>query len=255
MILEKYLQEIGLSDKEAAVYLALLAVDHASVLDLAKKTKINRTTIYFVLESLSKKGLASEIQQGKKTLFAAEPPERLATYIERQRVTLEEHSRRLQDMLPEIKAVQRETGERPVVKYYEGREGIISSLDEFYRGPESGGEVYFIYPKDLLEEVFADDEMARYRQIRLKKKAHSKVLYTYTKGIISSNETGERIRIDEKKYPISCDIAIYNDNVKINILGKKLSGIYIRSKDLAETLRSVFNLAFDHIKKEEGVVK
>ena len=39
-MLEKYLQEIGLNEKESAVYLALLQVDSASVADLAEKTKI-----------------------------------------------------------------------------------------------------------------------------------------------------------------------------------------------------------------------
>lgn len=253
MHIEKYLQEIGFSDKESAIYLALLQVDNASILDLAKKTNINRTTIYFVIESLTKKGLVSEIRIGKKIHFAAEAPERLETYIERQKTILEEHSRRLKDMLPEIKAVQRELGERPVVKYFEGREGIISSLEEFYSTPENGGEVFFVYPKDHLDAIFTGNEMDRYRKLRLEKKARSKVLYTYTKGDKPSDATGDRIKIDTKKYPISCDIAIYKDCITINILGKKLSGIFIRSKDLADTLWSVFSIAFDALReKEEG---
>lgn len=250
MVLEKYLQEIGLSDKEAAVYLALMQVDSASVLQLAKKTKINRTTIYFVIDSLSKKGLVSEVQMGKKVHYAAEAPERLETFIERQKTILEEHSRRLKDVIPEIKATQREQGERPVVKYFEGKAGVISSLEEFYQSPETGGEVYFLYPKDLLDHLFSKEEMEKYKQLRLKKKAFSKVLYTYSGGERPSDSTGERVKIDEKKYPLHCDIAIYKDSVKINILGKKMSGIFIRSKDLAETLRSLFKLAFDSQKKE-----
>jgi len=75
-MLEKYLQEIGLGDKEAAVYAALLQVDDDSVLDLSKKTKINRTTIYPVLESLAKKGLISEVKVNAKVRYQAEPPER-----------------------------------------------------------------------------------------------------------------------------------------------------------------------------------
>ena len=54
-MLEKYLQEIGLSDKEAGVYLALLATDNSSVIELAGKTKIKRPTVYVILESLAKK--------------------------------------------------------------------------------------------------------------------------------------------------------------------------------------------------------
>lgn len=83
---EKFLEELGLSDKESKVYLALLEVETDSVIDLAKKTDINRTTIYPVLESLSKKGLISEVKVDKKIRYAAESPERLETYVERRKI-------------------------------------------------------------------------------------------------------------------------------------------------------------------------
>src|SRR5689334_7735404 len=123
---EKFLQEIGLSDKEASVYLALLQVDNASVIELANKTKIKRPTVYVILESLAKKGLVSETTIGKKTHYQAEPPERLKTFVERQKLTFEERAKRLDDMIPQIKSVQRESGERPVIKYLEGKAGVIS---------------------------------------------------------------------------------------------------------------------------------
>src|SRR3989344_86815 len=125
-MLEKYLQDIGLSEKEAIIYLALLAVDNSSVLDLSKKTKLNRSTTYVILESLAKKGLVSETTVGKKTHYQAEPPERLETYVEQRKILLEEQAKKLKDIIPQIKTVQREAGARPIVKYFEGREGIIS---------------------------------------------------------------------------------------------------------------------------------
>lgn len=135
-MLEKYLQDIGLNEKEATLYLALVQVDNSSVIDLSKKTKINRSTVYVVLEGLAKKGLVSETTVGKKTHYQAEPPERLETFVERQKVNLDEQSKRLKDIIPQIKTVQRETGERPVVKYFEGREGIIAANEEFFATSE-----------------------------------------------------------------------------------------------------------------------
>ena len=248
-MLEKYLQDLGLTDKEAIIYLALLQVDGATALDLSKKTKINRSTVYVVIESLSKKGLVSETTVGKKTQFQAEPPERLETYIERRRAQFEEQSSRIKDVIPQIKSIQRDTGERPVVKYFEGREGIISLLEEFFSDDgEEGKDVYLLYPKDTLEEIFTEAEREKYRNIRLNKKIHSRSMYTSEKGERPSDEMAERMRIDGKKYPISCDVSIYKDKIRINTLGKKFSGIFIKSQDVANTLRSLFNLAFDSIK-------
>ncbi len=250
-MLEKYLQDLGLSDKEAAIYLALLQVDGATALDLSKKTKINRSTVYVVIESLSKKGLISETTLGKKTQFQAEPPERLETYVERRKTQFEEQSKLLKDIIPQMKTVQRDTGERPVVKYYEGREGIISLLEEFFANAgEDEKIVYLLYPKDILEETFTETEREKYRNVRLGKKIHSRSMYTSEKSERPSDEMAERIKIDGKKYPISCDISIYKDRIRINTLGKKFSGIFIKSQDLADTLRSLFNLAFDSLKEK-----
>ncbi len=253
-MLEKYLQEIGLSDKEASVYLSLLSVERASVIELSKKTKIKRTTIYVIIDSLAKKGLVSEIVVGKKTQYYAESPERLETFLDKQRFALEESRKVLKEMIPQIKSVQREGGEKPVVKYFEGREGIISTLEDFFRNPDGDGDMtYLIYPKDLLEDIFTEAERNKYREMRVGKNIKSKVFYTSEKSERPSDSTGERIKIDGKKYPITCDFSIYKDRVRINILGKKLSGIFIRSQDLADTLKSIFNLAFDGIKDKNNI--
>jgi len=252
-MLEKYLQSIGLSDKESTVYLSLIQVDNASVLDLSKKTKLKRPTVYVILESLSKKGLVSETTIGKKTHYQAEPPERLETFVERQKLVLEENSKRLKDIIPEIKSIQRASGERPIVKYYDGKEGIISVAEDIFKNTDDKNPdepIYLIYPRDLLDQLFPLEERTQYRKERLSKKIKSKVLYTFEKGDIPSDETGERIKIDGEKYPITCDIAIYKDRVRISILNKKFSSIYIKSEDVAETMRSLFKLIFDNYKNK-----
>lgn len=247
-MLEKYLQEIGLTDKEASVYLALLAADNSSVVELAGKTEIKRPTVYVVLESLAKKGLVSETTIGKKVHYQAEPPERLETFVERQKIVLDERAKRLKDIIPEIKSVQRESGERPVVKFFEGKEGILSTIEGLYDGEASHQPVYLLYSKDLLDEVFLPGEMSKYKAKRLSLGIKSKVLYNYSQGERPSDETGERLKVDEKKYPFTCDISVWRDKVTISVLGRTLSGIFIQSQDFANTMRSLFDLAFDHIK-------
>jgi len=247
---EKYLQEIGLNEKESFLYLALLQVDSDSVIDLSKKTKINRSTVYVVLEGLMKKGLVSETQIGKKVHYQAEPPERLETFVERQKDVFEERIKRLKDIIPQIKSVQRESGERPIVKYFEGRGGVVSSFEEFFQegDKEKGGTVYLIYPRDLVEKIFSPEERLKYKKLRLENELKSKSVYTYSEGEISDS-TGDRVKIDGEKYAIKCDISIYNDKVRINTLGKDLSGFFIKSQDLADTLKSLINLIHDLSKK------
>jgi len=249
-MLEKHLQDIGLSDKEVTIYLTLSQVENASVLDLAKKTNIKRPTVYVILESLSKKGLVSETTIGKKTHYQAEPAERLETFVERRKLALEEAGSLLKDLIPQIKSMSREAGEKPIVKYFEGKEGIVSASEEMFRNETGGNEpIYLVYPRDLLDQMFPVAERSKFKKIRLTKGVKSKVLYTYNEGEIASDEMGERVKLDGEKCPITCDIAIYKDKVRISVLGKRLSSIFIQSADVAETLKSLFNATFESLKK------
>ena len=239
---EKFLQEIGLSEKESQVYLALLQVDSGSIHDIATKTKINRTTVYPVLESLQKKGLVSEIHEGKKVAYQAAAPERLETYMERQKVVLHEQSARLKDILPQIKSLQREQGQRPIVKLFEGRDGAISAYKEFYSFSNNiNKDGYYIINSDLLAEVFTENEMGHFREIRKNKKITTTVVYNRSEGDKAFEKTRLSMRIDSKNYPISCDIGVVDDTVVISTLGNKVNSLLIKSKDLADTFTSLIN--------------
>jgi sugar-specific transcriptional regulator TrmB len=241
-MLEKYLEEIGLSQKESQIYLALLQVDSESIQDLAKRTGINRTTVYPVLETLEKKGLVSEVQKGKKVEYVAAPPERLETFVERQKVILEERSERLKDIIPQIKSIQRESGEKPIIKYFEGRDGAISAFEEFYsffKTDISEEDGYFIYNRDLLNETFTEAERDKFLKARLGKKVKPHTVYTNIQGDYTFVTDGVRTRINHEKFPLNCDISIIRDRIVVTTLGGAVSSFLIISKDVAETLKSL----------------
>ncbi|MBP6888517.1 MAG: BlaI/MecI/CopY family transcriptional regulator [Candidatus Pacebacteria bacterium] len=247
---EKYLQEIGLSEKEAVIYLALLQVDNESIQDLAKRTEINRTTVYPVLETLEKKGLVNEVQFGKKTHYEAAAPERLETFVERQKTLLAEKSKRLKDIIPELKGIQRKEGERPVIKFFEGRDGVVSAYEEFYStlsGEKQDG--FLVYNMDLLKKTYSEEENEHFYQIRAKRNITPNAVYNKAEGDHTFITPGNRFRIDEKKYPISTDITIVNDQVILSTLGDHISSFIIKSKDIAMTLKSLVAYINDSNKK------
>jgi len=243
---EKFLQDLGLSDKEARVYLHLLTVDNDSVIDIANKTGVNRTTVYPILEELAKKGLVSEVKIDKKVRYQAESPERLETFVQRRKLMFDEQEKKLKDVLPQIKAITRESGQRPIVKIYEGRDGIISSLEEFYTNVNDGEVSYSVYSKDLLSEIFSEKETTKFFNLRKnKKQMFSKAIYTKTGDDITSDEMSERVRFDKDKYPIDSDVTISGDVVVFSSLKNNLTSIYIKSKDVADTIKSLVNYITD----------
>ncbi len=243
---EKYLTDIGLSEKEAAVYVALLSFDKALVTDISEKAKIKRPTTYVILESLAKKGLVSESNIGKKTYYLAEPPEKLGLFVERQIHSLEENKKSLDIIVPQLKGIQRQEGEKPVVQFFEGKEGVLSSNYDTFSEKIEGEPAYIVYSKDLVQDVFSENEAKGMRERRISLGIKSKALYNSTTGDKPSDETGDRIKIDENKYPIKSDITIYGDKVRIAVFGKRISGIFVKNQEFADTLKSLIKYIFDH---------
>lgn len=243
---EKYLRDIGLSDKEAAVYIALLGFDKAKIAQISEKAKVKRPTTYVILESLATKGLVSEFNADKKTYYIAEPPEKLEHFVERQIQNLEEHKKSLDLIVPQLRSIQHEGSERPVVQFFEGKEGVLSAHSGTFAKKIGNEPVYMIYPRDLVSGIFNEKETSVLREQRLKLGVKSKAVYTSTVGERPSDETGERMIIDSKKYPIECDITVYGEKIRITVLGKHVSGIYIDSKEFAETLKSMVRYILEH---------
>jgi sugar-specific transcriptional regulator TrmB len=243
---DKYLKDIGLSDKEAAVYLALLSFDKASIAEICQKADIKRPTTYVILDSLAKKGLVSEVNVGKKTYHMAEPPEKLELFVERQIHHLEENKKSLDIIVPQLKGMRREEGEKPLVQFFDGKEGVLSSNYNTFAKKTGDEPVYIVYSKDAVQNVFSEKEAREMRERRISLGIKSKAVYTSKEGEKPSDETGDRFKIDGDKYPVTSDITIYGDQVKIAIFGKRISGISIKSQEFAETLKSLIKYIFDH---------
>ena len=69
-MIQELLQKLGLSKKEIEIYLALFEQGKTTPARLAKATKVNRSTVYVVLEKLKQKGLIIE-DITTKTLYVS----------------------------------------------------------------------------------------------------------------------------------------------------------------------------------------
>ena len=133
MLYEKELQALGLSEKEAKVYLAALELGPDTVQNIAKKAGINRPTAYLQIESLKQKGIISEVEKDSKVLIMAESPERLSSLLNTYEKELEFKKKELERILPNLSELFTGTGEKPKVKFYEGRGGIRAIEEDFLK--------------------------------------------------------------------------------------------------------------------------
>ncbi len=123
------LQSLGLSDHEAKIYLAVLRRGKANVTDIAKESRINRTALYLYLDNLLKQDLLQKTFKGKRIYYIPKNPTKLLTILERRK-------KKTQKILPMLTQMYNSASEKPVVKFYEGKDGMRSIYREMTKTPQ-----------------------------------------------------------------------------------------------------------------------
>ena len=246
--LESELKKLGLSDKESKVYLASLTLGQATAADIAKHSGVNRATTYVIIEELKSKGLMSSFDKDKKTFFAPEPPEQLEKLFEIEQRKLQDNFKELSKIIPDLQNLFESKGERPKVRFYEGKEGLDTIKDEILK--VSDKEIFAFFPVDDLDTVFNEAEVRKYFERRVKKGIKVWGIYNRAKGPFEKIAEGYSLRIIPKNiFPIAVDITIFSDRVAVSSLQGKLIGVIIENKEIAKTFQTIFKLAWEAAEK------
>ena len=121
----KALIKIGLTEKQAIVYSALLELGEAKMTHIARHAKLKRPTVYLVIEELMQLSLVSVIEKGKKKIYSAVHPNRIAEL-------LESRKQQYQELLPDLLARYGSIRGKPKVQMLEGMDGIKQAYKEAY---------------------------------------------------------------------------------------------------------------------------
>lgn len=257
-MLENDLQKIGLTEKEAKVYLASLELGETSVQKIAQKSKVNRATTYVVLEQLMEKGIVSSIEKGKKRFFVATGPYALKHVIRDQAEVINEKKNKLETLFPRLKRVHNALPNRAVVRYYEGKEALQSIRELFLQSKSK--QLHSFFSEEEVLNVFDQPDRERYSARRRELGVKYTAIYNPAEGkeVAPKTETTEVLPVNKSDYHFPCDVTVFDDYVSISILSGLPSGILIESESIANTFRSIFKLAYEAAQeqsKQEQVSK
>lgn len=233
------LTQLGLSETESRVYLAMIELGPDSVQNIAKKASISRTAAYDVIGALQDKGIASTFQKGKKTLFSAEDPGKLKAYFEGRVHTMKNQLDELKSMVPQLRVMQAE--DRPVVRFYTGNEGIRAAFRD----------VEDVRATELLELtntniVYDQIDIKLIRELRSRPFFNKLPLKSLLAGaVLRSPKPNTTFRaLPQRVGDFSGNIWIYKNRVSfVDIVGEH-EVIIIESQVFADSMRAMFNAAW-----------
>lgn len=252
-LLAKQLMEFGLSEKEASVYLASLELGVAAVSEIAQIANVNRSSAYVVLESLKKKGLVNVSQDTKIQRYIAISPDFLLQEAEDRAKRTNEVKSRIQDIVPELKALHKDIKQKPKIRVFEGKSGVIACMEDSLRCREKFMRVCSSHENWLRSNYdfrkFFEEYIKKRAELGIKiRGVHpDSTMARLFKKISPAFDTS--ILLPKKKYLFPVEIAIYDDTIGYISPDKRGLAILIESKDLAEGMKSMFDLAFEEAKR------
>lgn len=245
-MLEKFLQTMGLSDKEAQVYLSMLSIGTNPASVIARHSGLSRTTVYSLLETLVKKQFVTQFEKKNVAYFSPERPEKMITLLDKDLRQLNSQRKECKNLMPEFRALIGEHGNMPKVRYFEGVEGIKAIYeDHLHSGQEK--LAYSSAPS------IADPRLREWIDGYIKKRIEAKIS---VRAIFQDTEAGQaRAKEDAKKltqsrlvpkdlFPFKSEISLYGSKMAMMSFGEHYHGVIIESADIVDTQRSIFELAW-----------
>ena len=234
--IRKILKELGLTEGETEVYLALLNLGLSTTGKIMKQADISNSKVYEVLDKLVKKGLASYVIQKNKRHYSATPAERLLDYLEEKKKGIEKNQSELRKFIPTLEQLRKEK-ELPEATIYRGKKGALVALNEVIDAGKKGKEVVGFGTEDY--PTYFPAQIKDY--VKIAKKYKFKERLIFRKGFKSPNPNA-KIRYIPKEFIIPVRTMVYGDKVAIVDFTEPMTTIIIHKKEIAKAYKEHFNL-------------
>ncbi|KKP80168.1 MAG: hypothetical protein A2271_03715 [Candidatus Moranbacteria bacterium RIFOXYA12_FULL_35_19] len=249
------LEELGFNKKEARVYMALLESGPAPVSKIARLAKINRTTGYDILERLVGKKLVRPSKKSGKIVYIAENPENIQKLLEEEANNYLRMSKKACELLPNLKSLYLEIENKPIVKFYEGLEGLKSLYEDSLTSSE---EIRSYTSTTDLNEVlgkYAEDYFSR----RSSKNISIRSIVPVAEYGIKLKRNGPKLKryvklVPSDRFGFSPEIYIYDNKLTVMSLRERF-GVYIESKEISEALKKSYELAWEQADKYDRKIE
>src|SRR3989339_44716 len=243
MDLTAQLKEFGLSQREATIYTTLLQLGDGSILDIARNSGLKRPTVYTSIESLESMGLIHRILHGKRVHFKPEQPQTL-------QLLLQQKQKNLATLIPQLEAITNvPRGTKPEIRYFEGKEAVISLYQQTFFQIQEKDEVYlFSSIRDLLtnfsELMTVFDKQAikwkwKVREI-LPNTAASLQYLNENKRSVQKNPRHNTRLLPKGLDLFDVEILLLKNSIVLVSIQKNIFAVVIKSPNFIASFRSIF---------------
>ncbi|MBI5227971.1 hypothetical protein HY988_05265 [Candidatus Micrarchaeota archaeon] len=239
----KLLEEIGLTQGEVKVYLALLRIGATKTGPLSATAGVSSSKVYKMLDRLERKGLVGHIIKGEIKYFTAMEPKRLLDFLDEREKQLQNKKAEIEKMLPELEKTKSLTNGKTEAVLYEGFRAVTNFFRNIVDELEAGETYYVIgggYGKNIpkLQRFFYGHHMRRGR-----KKIIVKMLANFdTKNtLVKTTSKHSEIRFLPQYLITNMEIVFYKNKVFIAFWTLEPKGLLLESEEAVKSFSTYFD--------------
>lgn len=237
----KTFEKIGLKERQAKIYLACLELGETTVIEIARKTGIKRTTVYENLNEMIGDGYIETTAKGKRKNFIALSPKKLKGLFKKREEMLEQ-------VLPQLMSMSNVENDRPKIWFYQGKEKIMEAYEDSLNYPNS--EVFGWGSGEVLS-LFSMKECEGYIKKRVRKKIIQTLISPDDKktGLFKIKNDRELRRmklVSAEEYPFKIEINVYANRVFIVSVKDRIA-VIMESESISSAMRMIFRMCWKGI--------
>ncbi|MEA3414422.1 MAG: helix-turn-helix domain-containing protein [Nanoarchaeota archaeon] len=236
---EELLKNIGLTENESKVYLALLKIGISTTSKIIQESKISSGKIYEILDKLHKKSLISTTKIKGIKHFEATSPSALINYIADKKNQLEEKEKNLKEILPKLIKLQINSIDKTSVNIILGEKSIKPLIENLFSNAQE--KICVMGIRGTKNEKYNNFWWHLTNEIIEKKK--KKALYLFSENTSKYYKRHKKLKQIKIKWlngitPTAIDII--DNQVLVFSYGEELTCIHITSKLIADSFKSFF---------------
>ena len=234
------LEDIGFTNAEIKVYLALLELGTATAGPILEKSKLQNSVVHMTLNKLIEKGFVTFVKEGKRNQYQATNPKNIINYIN-------EKKERFEELLPELLLKQQMAKQKPEIITFRGIKGIKELLVELL---EAGGKEHHTFGSTVKSLLLGDAWWVNYHKKRAAKGIRAKLLFNKSLASWKAEVKYPKadVRYTNAGVEPSTATIIRNDKIGIIIWTEKPLGPLIHQKEAAESYDKFFEMMWNSAK-------
>jgi len=236
----KALKDIGLTQGEVRVYIALLELGETTTGAIIKKSKITGSKVYEILEKLIEKGLVSYVSKEKTKYFQASSPKRLLDYLGKKERELFQDKKEIERLIPLLESKQKSKEKIQSSQIFEGYEGVRTVFNLILESLEPNEEYYVFTVGDEIKNEKVKLFFENHHRKRIREKIKVKIIANPRRPFFRKLSRLKNLQMRYYDNPIPLGVVIFKDYVATLTFREKPTAFLIRSQQIADSYKDFF---------------